>query len=83
MSCIHVRYFICCGLFIDGKSSYPCATREWEPLLHMDGKEIAKVEDISVGVGALLGIYFILQIKWADNVKKINLYAVQGWCQIK
>ena len=49
----------------------------------MDGKDIAKVEDISMGVGALLGIYFIFVVKYAGNVKNTNLYAVYGWYQVK
>ena len=40
----------------------------------MDGKDIAKVEDFSVGVGALLGIYFIFGVKYAENVKKTQMY---------
>ena len=56
---------------------------ECDICLHMDGKDMAKVEDISMGVGALLGIYFIFGVKYAGNVKKTHLYAVYGWYQVK
>ena len=32
---------------------------ECDICIHMDGKDIAKVEDISMRVGALLGIYLV------------------------
>ena len=49
-------------------------------MMNVDGKDIAKVEDISVGVGALLGIYFIFGVKYAENVKNTPiLYRVNGW----
>lgn len=42
--------------------------------LHMDGVDIAKPDDISVGVGALLGIYFIFGVKYAENVRKTLIF---------
>lgn len=46
----------------------------------MDGVDVAKPDDISVRVGALLGIYFIFGVKYAENVRKTNFYAtVHGW----
>ncbi|KAJ8014416.1 hypothetical protein DPEC_G00039990 [Dallia pectoralis] len=41
-----------------------------EMSLRIDGMDIVKPEDISMGVGALLGIYFIFGVKYAENVKK-------------
>lgn len=44
---------------------------------HMDGVDIAKPDDISVGVGVLPGIHFIFRLLDTENVRKALIFMRQ------
>lgn len=47
---------------------------EWEISLHMDGVDIAEPGDLSMGAGALLGVYYIFGVRYAENVMNTFIF---------
>ena len=47
---------------------------ECEIMLQLDGADILRPEDISQGVGALLGIYFIFGVQYPAHLKKTLMF---------
>lgn len=60
-------------LVVDGNPFGDCIIT-----LRMDGVSIANPDDISMGIAALLGTYFVFGVKYAESVKKTLAFLQQS-----